>query len=98
MKLKRLSIQGDSSRVRSGTLGQGRGGNLTVRASESVQLLGGVNSGLFTQTQGAGDAGNLTITTRKLSVFNGARISSSISEVGGRGGNLSITAFDSVER
>ncbi|MCL6752698.1 S-layer family protein [Nostoc sp. CCCryo 231-06] len=96
-----LIIQGDLSFIRAGTLATilgktGQGGELTVRASESVELAGTTTSGLFTQTQGAGDAGNLTITTRRLSSRNGARVSTSTSGEG-QGGNLTVNATDSVE-
>ncbi|MEH2297182.1 S-layer family protein [Nostoc sp.] len=90
-----LSIQGDESRISASTFGKGRGGKLTVDASEFVELAG-TTSGLFTKTQGAGNAGNLTITTRRLSSQNGAQVSTStLGE--GQGGNLTITATDSVE-
>ncbi|MCC5643926.1 S-layer family protein [Nostoc sp. CHAB 5824] len=91
-----LSIQGNRSRIRAGTFGKGRGGELTVRAWQFVELAGTTTSGLFTQTQGAGKAGNLTITTPRLSSRNGARVSTStLGE--GQGGNLTVTATDSVE-
>ena len=93
-----LSIQGDESTIRAGTLGKGRGGELTVRASDFVELAGTTTSGLFTQTFGVGDAGNLTITTRRLSSQKGARVSTSTSSRSeGQGGNLTVTATDSVE-
>lgn len=96
----KLSIQGDNSFIRAGTLvttlgKTGQGGKLTVRASESVELAG-TTSGLFTQTLGAGDGGNLTITTRRLSSQNGAQVSTSTYGEG-QGGNLTVTATDSVE-
>ncbi|MBE9106726.1 filamentous hemagglutinin N-terminal domain-containing protein, partial [Nostoc cf. edaphicum LEGE 07299] len=91
-----LSIQGDRSRIRTGTLGKGQGGNLTVTATDSVELTGITNSGLFTETQGAGNAGNLIITTRRLSSQNGARVSTSTSGEG-QGGKLTVTATNSVE-
>lgn len=91
-----LSIQGDQSRIRAGTFGKERGGELTIRASEFVELAGTTTSGLFTETQGAGDAGNLIITTQRLSSQNGARVSTSTSGEG-QGGNLTVTATDSVE-
>ncbi|WGV26095.1 filamentous hemagglutinin N-terminal domain-containing protein [Halotia branconii] len=78
----------------------GKGGNLTVKAFESVELIGDPSTGRFfnllsTSTQGVGDAGNLTITTGKLTVRDGARISSSsegnIPNPGGAG-DLSVTA------
>jgi filamentous hemagglutinin family protein len=90
-----LSIQGRSL-IRAGTFGKGRGGDLTIRASEFVELAGTTNSGLFTQTSGAGDAGNLTITTRRLSSQNGARVSASTLGKG-QGGDLTVTATDAVE-
>ncbi len=91
-----LSIQGNRSRIRAGTFGKGRGGELTVRAWQFVELAGTTTSGLFTETQGAGNAGNLTITTPRLSSQNGARVSTS-TKGEGQGGNLTVTATDSVE-
>ncbi|MCC5652409.1 S-layer family protein [Nostoc sp. XA013] len=92
-----LNIQGDQSRIRAGTnlLSKGRGGELTVRASEFVELAG-TTSGLFTETQGTGNAGNLTITTPRLIFKNGARVSTSTSGEG-QGGNLTVSATDLVE-
>lgn len=73
--------------------GTGRGGNLIVNASEVVELANGF---LFSSTQGSGDAGNITIDTRKLQLNDGAQISAfTLSE--GRGGTLAIEATDSVE-
>ncbi|MCC5657773.1 S-layer family protein [Nostoc sp. XA010] len=92
-----LSIQGDGSFIRAGSLGEtGRGGNLTIGASEFVELSGTTRSGLFTQTLGAGNAGNLTIATRRLSSQNGARVSTSTSGEG-QGGDLTVTATDLLE-
>ncbi|MCC5652413.1 S-layer family protein [Nostoc sp. XA013] len=101
IETEQLSIQGDLSFIRAGTLDTifgktGQGGNLTVSASESVELAGTTRSGLFTQAQGAGDAGNLTIITRRLISQNGAQVSTStLGE--GQGGKLTVTATDSVE-
>jgi filamentous hemagglutinin family protein len=57
----------------------GKGGNLTVNASESVELIGtspngSKPSGLFSGTEGPGDGGNLTVTTGRLIIKNGAAI------------------------
>ena len=90
-----LSIQGNGSLIRTDTNGKRQGGNLTVRASNSVEL-DGRKTGLYSQTEDAGDAGNLTITTRRLSVSNGAVVSTS-TYAKGKGGILSVTASDSVE-
>ena len=63
----------DGSRVSASTDGEGQGGNLTVNASEFVELL--AEGGLFTQTFGAGDAGELTIDTGRLIVRDGSPVS-----------------------
>jgi filamentous hemagglutinin family protein len=81
----------------------GNGGNLTVNATESVELIGNLanNSvtGLLTSTQGPGDAGNLTLNTGKLIIRDRARINSSsnLSPLStnrnlGKAGELDITA------
>ena len=66
-----LSLSGGGA-VSASTSGQGDAGNLTVTASESIELVGSdgeVPSGLFANTiEGSGDGGNLTIATDKLIV------------------------------
>ncbi|GAB1542493.1 hypothetical protein NUACC21_51670 [Scytonema sp. NUACC21] len=89
------------------TPGTGKGGNLTVNASESVELAGmtptGLPSRLSASTQGSGDAGNLTLTANQLIVRDGAAITVSsevpnnVNYLGdrsnlGRAGELNITA------
>ncbi|MEH2085148.1 two-partner secretion domain-containing protein [Nostoc sp.] len=57
--------------------GTGAGGNLTVNASDSVELIGtssGLSSGLFASTNTSGDAGKVTITTGKLIIQDGAEV------------------------
>jgi large exoprotein involved in heme utilization and adhesion len=88
----------------------GFGGNLTVNASDSVELIGtsakGFPSGLFTATQGPGNAGRLTIVTGQLIVQDRAtvNVSSQLPRLGeneiylgdknnlGRAGELNVTA------
>ena len=95
----------DGAVVSAGTSGEGQGGRLTVTASDSVELSGAAitpdtqfPSGLFTQTQSSGDAGNLIVDTGKLVIKDGAVVSAS-TLVGstGQGGRLTVTASDSVE-
>jgi large exoprotein involved in heme utilization and adhesion len=74
---------------------------LTVNASKSVQLIGTstkgeIKSGLFTQTQGAGAAGNLTLKTVQLTVKDGAQVSSSTLGAG-QGGELNVAAQESIK-
>ena len=82
----------------------GPGGNLTVNASESVELMGN-GSGLSTATRGAGAAGSLTINTRKLIIQNGAQVSTASEGETlrrqpletGPGGDISIINAEFVE-
>jgi filamentous hemagglutinin family protein len=91
----------DGAQVSAGTLSTGKGGTLSVTASDTIELIGNsadgrVPSGLFTQTQGEGDAGNLTIATGRLLVRDGAQVSTGTSSTG-KGGTLSVTASDTIE-
>jgi large exoprotein involved in heme utilization and adhesion len=90
----------DGAKVSSETSGEGRGGDLIINASRSVELTNttpdGVSSGLFTATLGAGNAGNLTINTGQLIVRDGSQAVSGTAGQG-RGGNLSVNASQSVE-
>jgi filamentous hemagglutinin family protein len=93
-------IIGNGATVSSETSGGGRGGDLTVNASRSVELTGttpdGFPSGLSTTTRGSGNAGNLTINTGQLIVRDGAQAASATTTQG-RGGNLTANASQSVE-
>ncbi|MBW4635306.1 MAG: S-layer family protein [Iphinoe sp. HA4291-MV1] len=78
-------IISDGGQVTTSARGEGLGGNLTVRASESIELTGSSKtdlyfvSGLFSQTSNNGAALDLTIDTGKLTLRDGARISTSSS-------------------
>lgn len=99
----RQLIVRDGAQVFTSTSGEGHGGTLSVRASDSVELSGAVitpdgtfPSGLFAHTQGIGAAGNLTITTKQLIVRNGANVSASTFSQG-HGGTLEVNASDLVK-
>ncbi|MCC5646461.1 filamentous hemagglutinin N-terminal domain-containing protein [Nostoc sp. CHAB 5824] len=70
------------------------GGNIQVQG-ESVELIGPFVI-LRNRNNGVGDGGELTITTRKLIVRDGAQVFTS-TRGKGAGGNLTVNAFDSVE-
>ncbi|MEZ2280248.1 MAG: filamentous hemagglutinin N-terminal domain-containing protein [Microcoleus sp.] len=99
-------IAQNGGQVLATTQGSGQAGTLTVNAREFVELTGtgidGFPSGLFTQSTGlatdsnAGNADNLTVTTRQLTVRDGAAISAD-TFAGGRGGSLTVNASESVE-
>jgi large exoprotein involved in heme utilization and adhesion len=91
----------DGAQVSASTFGEGKGGSLQITAADSVEVIGmAANgqfpSGLFTQTRGSGDAGDLTIDTSRLLVRDGAQVGASTFGEG-KGGSLQITASDSVE-
>ena len=91
----------DGAQISAGTRDSGNGGALTINATESVQVIGEsangqIRSGLFTQTQGEGAAGNLTIKTSQLIVRDGARISAGTRD-SGNGGALSVNATESIQ-
>jgi filamentous hemagglutinin family protein len=99
IKAKSVSLTG--SRVSSGAFIQGDGGNLTVNASELVEVAGtlvdqGSPFGLFTGTAGTGKAGDLTIDTRYLTVEKGAVIGSFTLGLG-EAGDLTVKASESIK-
>lgn len=74
-----LSVS-NGSRIGAATTNLGNGADITVNASDLVELVGTsadgtVPSGLFTETEGAGVAGNMRINTPKLIIKEGARVS-----------------------
>jgi filamentous hemagglutinin family protein len=106
----RLNLK-DVGIVSTGTNGAGQGGNLTINASESVELAGSkllfaglrsdglpivTTTALFVDTSGAGNAGELRLTTGRLIVRDGAAIVPNSSGAG-RPGNVFINAKESVE-
>jgi len=94
----RLVLQ-DGGQLSAGTSrGTGRGGTITVVVSESMELTGSgfddegklVPSQLTGTSEGAGDAGNVTVTTGTLRINNGAQLAVSATGTGAAG-NLEIS-------
>ncbi len=95
-----LSVK-DGSSILSINSGAKPGGDFTVNATESVELIGEsadqkYASAILTESQGNGSSGNLTINTKKLTATDGAYVSTFITS-SGNGGNLTVKATDSVE-
>ena len=97
----------DSSLVSAATLGQGAGGDVTIRATELVELKRSsanfiLPTIIFTNSVflNSGNAGNLSIETANLTIEDGAQISSAsgllseqgIIPFGGTGGDINIQA------
>jgi filamentous hemagglutinin family protein len=90
----------DGANISGSTFGEGKGGRLQITASDAIELIGTsadgqFASGLFTQSQGNGDVGELRIDTRRLLVRDGAAISSRSFGVG-TVGNIEIIARETL--
>ena len=100
---KLIVLDGGSINTSSGKDSGGRAGNVTINASEAVELIGTSASGksrssLITTTKGDGHAGDMTINTGKLLILNGGSINTGSGEdSGGRAGSVSINASEAVE-
>jgi filamentous hemagglutinin family protein len=102
IKTRLLSVR-DGAAISTRSSDQGKAGNLTVKASESLKINGTgvhnnevVSSILSTQALSFGAAGNIEIFDTKLvEIKDGGKISTSTSGQG-RGGNMDITA-DTIE-
>ncbi|MEG4319294.1 MULTISPECIES: filamentous hemagglutinin N-terminal domain-containing protein [unclassified Microcoleus] len=103
---RRLTLQGATA-IGASTLGAGNGGNIIINASESVELVGTqdnlsafgiatasgeiVYQTLFQLAPPTGAAGNIEITTPRLTIRDGATIA--IGSLGsGRSGNINVVA------
>lgn len=100
IETKRLIVE-NGGNISASTFGEGKGGNLIVKASESVEVLGTAIDGefpsaLFTDVDNLGDGGNLTIETQRLIIKDGAQVTAS-NFGDGDAGNLTVKAFESVE-
>lgn len=86
----------------SSSFGEGNAGNVNIRASELVEISGidisgyGGYLGSAIPPISSGNAGNLTIETKKLTLSDGALITSG-SGGGGAGGSLLVRATESIE-
>ncbi|HEY9851556.1 MAG TPA: S-layer family protein [Leptolyngbyaceae cyanobacterium] len=102
LETKRLIVR-DGALITSNTFTAGRAGNLTVRASESIELIGtnpdptfsgGIAAGV--ESGATGNSGNLTIETKRLTIQGGGQIATStFSE--GNAGELIVNAAESIE-
>ena len=90
---KQLTVE-DTAEISTQTFGNGDSGNLSINASEFIQL---TDSSLRTRTRGSGNAGNLDITTGRLTIMGDTEVTASTDGGQGKGGNLSVNASETVE-
>jgi large exoprotein involved in heme utilization and adhesion len=92
----------DGSGISAGALygSKGKGGNLTVNASDSVEVSGTTSDGrpslISAGTAGTKPAGDLTINTSRLAIRDGGTVFTSTAGEGA-GGNLTVNASESVD-
>lgn len=95
----RLVIQG-GAQASTSTGGSGKGGALRVRASEidvsGISPDGFFSSALAIDSRSAGDAGNLSIATQRITLRDGGQVLASTSGTGDAG-TLEVNATDSVQ-
>ncbi|MCW5318219.1 filamentous hemagglutinin N-terminal domain-containing protein [Nostoc sp. KVJ3] len=95
---KRVLVQ-DGGQILPRTFGLGTGGNFTVNASDSVQVIGfspaypNLFSNISAATFGSGKAGNLTLSTSSFTGTNGIQVGSATFG-SGSGGDVTVNAAD----
>jgi filamentous hemagglutinin family protein len=96
VRVGRLTLTG-GAQISSSTSGPGRGGTLTVAASEAITISGqnqaGTLSGLFSNTQGHGQGGSIQAQARTIEISDGGTISAS-STGDGPAGTLLLQASE----
>jgi len=102
IETKRLIVR-DGALIGSNTFSAGKAGNLTIKASESVDLIGtnpdprfAGGIGATVETGGTGNGGNLIIETKRLTVQGGGQIATSTRSEG-NAGDLVINAAESIQ-
>src|SRR5262249_58611518 len=97
-RVGRVTLSG-GAQLDSSTRGSGHGGTMTVAATDMISIAGsdqqGNASGLFSLTTGSGDAGNLDVRVRQLTLTGGAQISSS-TQGSGHGGTVTVAATGAI--
>jgi filamentous hemagglutinin family protein len=92
----------NGGRITTHNTSTGKGGNIVVNAVESISSRGfklvnpSLATSIFSSSEGAGQAGNVTVSTQKLTMADGATIGST-TLVNGNSGNVQIHASDSID-
>jgi large exoprotein involved in heme utilization and adhesion len=98
VRVGRLTLAG-GGQITTSTRSSGRGGNMTVTATDMIAIAGrdraGTPSGLASRASAGGDAGQLSIATPRLTLSGGGLIDSS-TRGSGRGGVVRVMATEAV--
>jgi hypothetical protein len=90
LRVGRLTLTG-GAQIGSGSLGTGRGGNVTVVATDGISISGS-DSKLYSVTSGSGDAGRLSLSTPLLTMNGGAILAGTEKDSHGNAGEISVEA------
>ncbi|MEH1981213.1 MAG: filamentous hemagglutinin N-terminal domain-containing protein [Nostoc sp.] len=84
----------DNSLISASTSSEGKGGILSVTAPESIALIGNGTLAATAEGSAAGVAGDVEITTNKLDIANGVRVSAATNSTNPKagGGELTVQA------
>ena len=92
----------DGSSIAARAFGAGSSGNITVNASDSIQLAGfaaaspAFRSAIVAITYGAGRGGDVTISTGRLTLLKGAYVAG-VTFGSGASGDVKVNASDAIE-
>jgi len=98
---QQLVMQGGGS-IATSSRSTGKAGNVTVNATDSVRLIGfppinpALNTSISALAFSSGEAGDITVSTGRLTGMNGGQISSGTFGTG-HGGHTTVNALDSIE-
>jgi len=97
LSTEKLSVK-DGGGVGSLSFGSGRGGDVTINANSSVEIVGAIQAGssLDAITFSRGDAGSLIVNTQKLVARDGGDVSTA-TLASGKAGSLTINASEYVD-
>ncbi|HEY9803652.1 MAG TPA: filamentous hemagglutinin N-terminal domain-containing protein [Leptolyngbyaceae cyanobacterium] len=95
----------DGAGIEASTFGAGNAGNIFIKSTNSIDLLGesldgNIPSGIFAEvardaTKNAGNTGTISLETQRLHIAGGAQILN-IARYGTQGGNVNINASESI--
>jgi large exoprotein involved in heme utilization and adhesion len=94
IKTRQLVVQ-DNAIISTTTFGAGNSGTLTIQASDSVTVTGPAAILTRVNEGSTGNGGDLTITTQRLTIQNGAQVGAGTFG-DGNSGKLTITALDRI--
>ena len=97
IKTSNLSLT-QGGRVSASTFGEGNAGTVTINAVDTISVEGKgsqFSSGIYSNVFGVGDSGGIDLTTSKLSLTQGSRVSAN-TEGRGNAGEININASDTI--